>query len=151
MTVTKDTDPEGGTGPFPVTLAGPNGFSQTKSLAADGSSDTFTAVPADNPYNLTEDLTGSAVHARQHHLHERPDRSEPGELPGAARRVDPMRSEQRRQAGQVIVTKDTDPEGNSGTFPVTLTGPNVYSESANLVDDGGQHTLTRYRPDRATP
>ena len=58
VTVTKDTDPEGGTGPFPVTLAGPNGFSQTKSLAADGSSDTFTDVPADNPYSLTENLTG---------------------------------------------------------------------------------------------
>ncbi len=41
----------------------------------------------------------------------------------------------------MIVTKDTDPEGNSGTFPVTLTGPNAYNENGTLIDDGGQHTF----------
>jgi hypothetical protein len=42
----------------------------------------------------------------------------------------------------VIVTKLTDPSGGTGTFPVTLSGPSSFSDSGNLLDDGGQHTFS---------
>ena len=141
VTVTKDTNPEGGTGPFPVTLAGPNAFSQTKNLAADGSSDTFTAVPADNPYNLTENLTGLPYTLDSITCMNGQTVLDPASfrvLPGAS--IQCLVTNDAKP-GRVIVTKDTNPEGNSGTFPVTLTGPDAFSETANLVDDGGQHTF----------
>jgi Domain of unknown function (DUF5979) len=141
VTVTKDTDPEGGTGPFPVTLSGPNAYSQTKPLAGDGSSDTFTNVPADNPYNLTENLT-----VPPYTLDSIACTRGATTLNAASFRVLPGDSIQctvnnDAKPGRVVVTKDTDPEGNSGTFPVTLNGPDSFSESANLVNDGGQHTF----------
>ncbi len=151
MTVTKDTDPEGGTGPFPVTLAGPNAFSQTKSLAADGSSDTFTAVPADNPYSLTEDLTGLPYTLDSITCMNGQTVLDPASfrvLPGAS-----IQCEVNNDAkpGRVIVTKDTDPEGNSGTFPITLTGPNAYSENGRRSSmTAGSTRSTRCLPARAT-
>jgi hypothetical protein len=45
------------------------------------------------------------------------------------------------KTGSVNVTKRTDPPGGTGTFPVTLSGPSSFSDSGNLVDDGGQHTF----------
>jgi hypothetical protein len=141
VTVTKNTDPAGGTGPFPVKLAGPNSFSQTKSLAGDGSSDTFTDVPADSPYNLTEDLTGlpytldSITCARgATTLDPTGFRVLPGDAIQCAVNND-------AKPGRVIVTKDTNPEGGKGTFPITLTGPNAYNANGTLTNDGGQHTF----------
>ena len=141
VTVTKDTDPEGGTGPFPVTLGGPNAFSQTKNLAGDGSSDSFTNVPADSPYNLTEDLTGLPYTLDSITCMNGQTVLNPASfrvLPGASIQCAVNND---AKPGKVVVTKDTDPEGNSGSFPVTLTGPNTYSANGTLVDDGGQHTF----------
>jgi len=141
VTVTKDTNPEGGTGPFPVTLAGPNAFSQTKSLAADGSSDSFTAVPADNPYNLTENLTGLPYTLNSITCSNGQTVLDPASfrvLPGASIQCVVTND---ANPGKVIVTKDTNPQGGTGSFPITLTGPNAYSSNGTLTNDGGQHTF----------
>jgi hypothetical protein len=141
VTVTKDTNPEGGTGPFVVTLAGPNAYLQTKSLAADGSSDSFTAVPADNPYNLTESLTGLPYALESITCMNGQTVLDPASfrvLPGAAIQCTVTND---ANPGQVIVTKDTNPEGGTGSFPITLTGPSAYSSNGTLTNDGGQHTF----------
>jgi hypothetical protein len=114
---------------------------QTKSLAADGSSDTFTAVPADNPYNLTETLTGLPYTLQSITCVNGQTVLDPASfrvLPGAAIQCTVTNA---ADPGQVIVTKDTDPEGGTGTFPITLTGPDAYSENGTLTNDGGQHTF----------
>jgi large repetitive protein len=141
VTVSKDTNPEDGTGPFVVTLTGPNTFLQTKSLAGDGSSDSFTAVPADNPYNLAETLTGLPYTLESITCVNGQTVLDPASfrvLPGAAIQCTVTND---ANPGHVIVTKDTNPEGGTGSFPITLTGPNAYSENGTLTNDGGQHTF----------
>jgi hypothetical protein len=140
VVVTKDTDPEGNSGTFPVTLTGPNAYSANGTLTNDGGQHTFDPVPAGSGYALSENLTGlpydltsivcNGTDVTQGTFAVGPDQTVNCTVTNAAR------------TGSVGVTKRTDPAGGTGTFPVTLSGPNSFSNSGNLVDDGGQHTFS---------
>ena len=96
IVVTKDTDPEGNSGTFPVTLAGPNAFSETGNWWTTAASTRSSRRPVP-PYNLTENLTGlpytldSITCARGGH-------ARPSELHGERRRLDHVHGHQRRRS-----------------------------------------------------
>jgi hypothetical protein len=98
-------------------------------------------VPADNPYNLTESLTGLPYALESITCMNGQTVLDPASfrvLPGAAIQCTVTND---ADPGQVIVTKETNPEGGTGSFPITLTGPNAYSSNGTLTNDGGQHTF----------